>query len=117
MHSDRYLARYQVYNALQWLITSIAVLTFTCSVELRSKTTNLGKLHWLNALKHLNSLRQGDQIALKTISRTKARTKAAWLKGYSGRLRTERSWVRNPHQMLPPLVSQGDVVVPCKSKL
>ena len=32
-------------------------------------------------------------------------------------LRTVRPWVRNPHQMLPPLVSQGDVVVPCKSEL
>ena len=42
--------------------------------------------------------------------------KAAWLRGYSGRLRTERSWVRNLH-MLPPLVSQGDVVIPCKPEL
>ena len=48
---------------------------------------------------------------------TGLRAKAAWLRGYCGRLRTERSLVRNPHQMLPPLVSQGDVVVPCKSEL
>ena len=44
------------------------------------------------------------------------KAKAAWLRGYSGRLRTERSWVQNPH-MLPPLDSQGDVVVPCKPEL
>ena len=43
--------------------------------------------------------------------------KAVWLSGYSRRLRTERCWVRNPHRMLPPLVSQGDVVVPCKPEL
>ena len=52
----------------------------------------------------------------KNCSRVKVIAKAVWLRGYSGRLRTERSWVRNPH-MLPPLVSQGDVVVPCKPEL
>ena len=42
--------------------------------------------------------------------------KAAWLSGYSGKHRTKRFWVQNPH-MLPSLVSQGDVMVPCKPEL
>ena len=42
--------------------------------------------------------------------------KAVWLSGYSGRHRTQRFWIQNPH-MLPPLVSQGGVVVPFKPEL
>ena len=56
-------------------------------------------------------LAKSEQAALTNLS-----AKVAWLSGYSWRHRTERFWVWNPH-MLPPLVSQGNVVVPCKPEL